>query len=119
MGNRQAHICQSICGSQQTTDTSIENEIHTVSRRKTKKRSQNPEYTTIYKSLTNACFGKQGKVDITRCDHLQRILHGLRHYSSLKLDKNPSKIDTFIEFCDTVYSTITYHINTFRSFREN
>eukprot|EP01084_Bolivina_argentea_P132638 234078_1 len=57
----------------------------------------------IFKSISNKCFGYNQDVSINECDHLHRILHGLKYYSLLKLDENPSRRDIFAEFCDIVY----------------
>ena len=40
---------------------------------------------------------------IYECDQLLRILYGIKYYSLLKLDENPSNNDIFISFCQIVY----------------
>ena len=43
---------------------------------------------------------------ISQCDHLQRILHGVKYYRLLNLDDNPSNIAIFDSFCNEVYNQI-------------
>ena len=60
---------------------------------------------TIYKTTKSNCFGKNAvdNININSCDHLQRMLIGIKYYQLLNLHQNPSNNDIFIDFCQRVY----------------
>ncbi len=58
---------------------------------------------SIFESIGSACFGSNGSVVISDCDHLQRLVHGLKYYEKLASSNHPEKGRIFSEFIASVY----------------
>eukprot|EP01084_Bolivina_argentea_P210019 357615_1 len=61
----------------------------------------------IYMLNGRNCFGLSTEnIDIQKCDYLNRLVLGLNYYTLLKVAKDPTKDDIFIEFCSNTYTQI-------------
>ena len=57
---------------------------------------------TIFESIRTECFGKDGNVVISDCDHLMRLIHGLKYYEKFDSSNHPEKQGIFGEFIASV-----------------
>eukprot|EP01084_Bolivina_argentea_P158579 276218_1 len=63
------------------------------------------EFETFSSDGSN-CFGKDAEkqdIVIKKCDHLYRLLTGLKYYSLLNISNNALSHNLFTEFCINIY----------------
>ena len=81
-----------------------------MANKSTKEQTSNDTDLNIIKSNSNHCFNEDnGKINITKCDHLQRMLLALNYYQKLRMHNDNSSTKTneiFISFCDKSYGEL-------------